>query len=57
VFAGKGLICVTHDVDHLHRFDRVIVMHEGTIVDDGPWRELVDRPAVKLLVDEIHKRH
>ncbi|WHS57907.1 ATP-binding cassette domain-containing protein [Pseudomonas sp. G2-4] len=53
VFAGQGLICVTHDVDHLHRFDRVIVMHEGAIVDDGPWRDLVDRPAVKLLVDEI----
>ncbi|KKA08793.1 ABC transporter [Pseudomonas ogarae] len=57
VFAGQGLICVTHDVDHLHRFDRVIVMHDGAIVDDGPWRELVDRPAVKLLVDEIRTQN
>ncbi|UZE20457.1 ATP-binding cassette domain-containing protein [Pseudomonas sp. B21-054] len=57
VFAGQGLICVTHDVDHLHRFDRVIVMHDGTIVDDGPWRELIDRPAVRLLVDEIRMQN
>ncbi|MBL0845854.1 ATP-binding cassette domain-containing protein [Pseudomonas mediterranea] len=53
VFADRGLICVTHDVEHLHRFDRVIVMDGGAIVDDGPWRELVSRPAVKLLLDEI----
>ncbi|WVV47049.1 hypothetical protein THH46_18385 [Pseudomonas sp. NA13] len=53
VFAGQGLICVTHDVDHLHRFDRVIVMHDGAIVEDGPWRDLIDRPAIRLLVDEI----
>jgi len=57
VFAGKGLICVTHDIDHLHRFDRVIVMHGGTIVDDGTWRELVDRPAVRLLVEEIRMQN
>ncbi|MNP51171.1 L-cystine import ATP-binding protein TcyN [compost metagenome] len=57
VFAGQGLICVTHDVDHLHRFDRVIVMHDGAIVEDGPWRELIDRPAIKLLVDEIRMQN
>ncbi|OOG83740.1 ABC transporter [Pseudomonas sp. A25(2017)] len=57
VFAGQGLICVTHDVDHLHRFDRVIVMHDGAIVEDGPWRELVDRPAIRLLVDEIRMQN
>lgn len=57
VFADSGLICVTHDIGHLHRFDRVIVIHDGAIVDDGPWRELVNRPAVKLLLDEIHRCH
>ncbi|AXA53463.1 ATP-binding cassette domain-containing protein [Pseudomonas thivervalensis] len=57
VFAGQGLICVTHDVDHLHRFDRVIVMHDGVIVEDGPWRDLIDRPAIKLLVDEIRMQN
>ncbi|MGN8343280.1 ATP-binding cassette domain-containing protein [Pseudomonas sp. SMV71] len=57
VFSGRGLICVTHDIDHLHRFDRVIVMQGGTIVDDGPWRELVGRPAVRLLVEEIRMQN
>jgi len=57
VFAGQGLICVTHDVDHLHRFDRVIVMHDGAIVEDGPWLDLIDRPAIKLLVDEIRMQN
>ncbi|MFL6608318.1 MAG: ATP-binding cassette domain-containing protein [Pseudomonas sp.] len=57
VFAGQGLICVTHDIDHLYRFDRVIVMHDGAIVEDGPWRDLIDRPAIKLLVDEIRMQN
>ncbi|SEE72385.1 ATP-binding cassette domain-containing protein [Pseudomonas kilonensis] len=57
VFAGQGLICVTHDVDHLHRFDRVIVMHDGAIVEDGPWRDLIDTPAIRLLVDEIRMQN
>lgn len=52
-FAGRGLICVTHDVSHLHRFDRVIVMQNGTVIDDGPWCELVDRAAIRLLLDDI----
>lgn len=52
-FAGRGLICVTHDVRHLHRFDRVIVMQNGVIVDDGPWCDLTNRPAIELLLSEI----
>ncbi|VVO18608.1 ATP-binding cassette domain-containing protein [Pseudomonas fluorescens] len=34
-FAERGLICVTHDIRHLYRFDRVIVMQDGAIIDDG----------------------
>lgn len=56
-FAGRGLICVTHDVDHLYRFDRVIVLHDGAISDDGAWQELVDRPAIKLLLNNIRTQH
>ena len=52
-FAGRGLICVTHDVSHLQRFDRVIVMQNGTIVDDGPWCELVNRTAIRLLMSDL----
>ncbi|MBX9409560.1 ATP-binding cassette domain-containing protein [Pseudomonas baetica] len=52
-FAGQGLICVTHDVSHLHRFDRVIVMHNGEIIEDGPWHDLVDRAAIKRLLSDL----
>lgn len=56
-FAERGLICVTHDFEHLQRFDRVIVLHDGAIVDDGRWQELVDRPAIKLLLNDIRTQH
>ncbi|WP_458717296.1 ATP-binding cassette domain-containing protein [Pseudomonas gregormendelii] len=52
-FAGRGLICVTHDVGHLHRFDRVIVMHNGAVVEDGPWCELVNRGTVTSLLSDL----
>lgn len=52
-FAGRGLICVTHDVSHLHRFDRIIVMQNGAIIDDGPWCDLVNRTAVRLLLSDL----
>ncbi|UWF51685.1 ABC transporter ATP-binding protein/permease [Pseudomonas sp. N3-W] len=51
-FTERGLICVTHDVSHLYRFDRVIVMHDGAIVDDGPWCDLANSTAIKLLLSE-----
>jgi ATP-binding cassette subfamily B protein len=46
-FKGKGLICVTHDIEALARFDRVLVVQQGKIVADGPWRLL--RKEVGLL--------
>ncbi|WP_228734116.1 ATP-binding cassette domain-containing protein [Pseudomonas anatoliensis] len=52
-FATRGLICVTHDLAHLYRFDRVIVMQNGAIIEDGPWQELVDTAAVKLLLTDL----
>jgi ATP-binding cassette subfamily B protein/ATP-binding cassette subfamily B protein RtxE len=53
-FARKGLICVTHDTRHLYRFDRVIVMQHGVIIDDGPWRDVSNRAAVRLLLSDLH---
>ncbi len=40
VFQGKGLICVTHDMTTLARFDRVIVLRDQRIIADGPWCRL-----------------
>ncbi|KAB0495144.1 ATP-binding cassette domain-containing protein [Pseudomonas vancouverensis] len=55
-YAGRGLICVTHDVGNLYRFDRVIVMQNGVIIDDGPWCDLVNRAAIKLLLSDLQTR-
>ncbi|MBA1293301.1 ABC transporter ATP-binding protein [Pseudomonas lurida] len=52
-FGKLGLICVTHDLRHLERFDRVIIMREGAIVDDGPWHELQVKPAIRKLLDNM----
>lgn len=52
-FAERGLICVTHDISHLYRFDRVIVMHDGVIIDEGTWSDLVNRPAIQLLLSDL----
>ncbi|MET1068290.1 MAG: ATP-binding cassette domain-containing protein [Pseudomonas prosekii] len=52
-FGSRGLICVTHDVSHLHRFDRVIVMQNGAIVDEGTWSDLRNRAAITLLLNDI----
>jgi ATP-binding cassette subfamily B protein len=34
------VIAVAHRLSTLAEFDRVIVLHEGRIVEDGPPREL-----------------
>ncbi|MBC3365492.1 ATP-binding cassette domain-containing protein [Pseudomonas sp. SWRI154] len=56
-FAERGLICVTHDFDHLLRFDRVIVLHNGAIAGDGRWQALVEKPAIKSLLNDIRTQH
>jgi ABC-type bacteriocin/lantibiotic exporter with double-glycine peptidase domain len=37
------LLCVTHDIAETQRFDRVLVVHEGRIVEDGPPEMLLAR--------------
>ena len=45
VLAGRSAILVTHDVlDALLLADRVIVMEGGRIVEEGPTREVLERP-------------
>lgn len=52
-FHGKGLICVTHDLAALPRFDRVIVMKQGAVVADGPWLELEGEEGMAEIVAQI----
>ncbi|MCG8456375.1 MAG: ATP-binding cassette domain-containing protein, partial [Holophagales bacterium] len=39
------LLCITHDVAETRDFDRVLVVEEGRIVEDGTPGDLIDRPS------------
>jgi len=55
-FGKRGLICVTHDIRHLHRFDHVIVMANGSIVDQGPWSVLANKTSISRLLSEFNPK-
>jgi ATP-binding cassette subfamily B protein len=38
-------LCITHDVGETRDFERVIVVDQGRIIEDGPGRELAADPA------------
>jgi ABC-type bacteriocin/lantibiotic exporter with double-glycine peptidase domain len=44
-FEGATLLCITHDVCATLSFDRVVILDEGTIVEQGHPRELYDQPS------------
>jgi len=52
-FAEHSLICVTHDIEALSRFDRVIVMHQGRVISQGEWKGLSADPAIKPILQEM----
>jgi ATP-binding cassette subfamily B protein len=43
LMAGRTVIAIAHRLSTLQRFDRIIVMDHGQIVDDGPPAELASR--------------
>ncbi len=53
-FQHRGLICVTHDLSVLPRFDRVIVMKQGDLIADGPWCQLRGRGDVARVVAQMN---
>jgi len=52
-FHTQGLVCVTHDLAALPRFDRVIVMKQGAVIADGPWFELAAEDGIAEIVTQI----
>jgi ATP-binding cassette subfamily B protein/ATP-binding cassette subfamily B protein RtxE len=52
-FHNRGLICVTHDLEALPRFDRVIVLQKGEVIADGPWCGLEGEGRIVELVTQI----
>jgi ABC-type polar amino acid transport system ATPase subunit len=43
---GRGLLVSTHDEDFVRAFaDRVAILHEGTLVEEGPAADVLEHPA------------
>lgn len=46
--AGKTRVLVTHQIQHVHKADFVIVMDHGRIVEQGTFNELMSIPDGKF---------
>ncbi|MDH6235777.1 ABC transporter ATP-binding protein [Cryobacterium sp. CG_9.6] len=52
VLATQTALIVTHDVlDALTLADRVVVLHEGRIIEQGPTRQVLERPRTRFTAD------
>ncbi|MBB5642556.1 ABC transporter ATP-binding protein [Cryobacterium roopkundense] len=52
VLANQTVLLVTHDVlDALTLADRVVVMHDGRIIEEGPTRDVLERPRTRFTAD------
>jgi ABC-type methionine transport system ATPase subunit len=43
---------VTHGISHLHKCDDIFVVSQGEIVDQGPYKDLMNRS--KILRELVH---
>jgi osmoprotectant transport system ATP-binding protein len=51
----KTVVLVTHDLSEAAFFaDTIILMHKGRIVQQGPFRDLIDRPADSFVGQFVH---
>ena len=41
---GKTLIVITHRLERIHMYDKVIVMENGEIIEEGNYEELSQAP-------------
>lgn len=55
VGAGHTVLCSTHHADEASDADRVVVLHQGGVLADGPWRALcVHVPGtIRLRVPDV----
>jgi ABC-type bacteriocin/lantibiotic exporter with double-glycine peptidase domain len=59
---GATLLCITHDVQDALEFPRVLVMRDGTIVEDGVPADLAADPssaycALMAFAQTVHRRY
>jgi ATP-binding cassette subfamily B protein len=45
LMAKKTVVVIAHRLSTIRKMDRIVVMDEGTIVDEGTHRELLRRAA------------
>jgi osmoprotectant transport system ATP-binding protein len=51
---GKTILFVTHDMDEALRLaDRIVILHEGRLVQAGTPRDIVERPAGEFVRDFV----
>ena len=52
---GQTVVLVTHDLVEAEFFaDRVVLLRDGAVVQQGPLRDLVERPAEEFVTRFIH---
>jgi ATP-binding cassette subfamily B protein len=47
VWSTATLLCITHDVGSTQAFDRVLVVEDGRIIEDGAPASLTSRPETR----------
>ncbi|KAA0177510.1 hypothetical protein FNF27_01287 [Cafeteria roenbergensis] len=52
----QTVVSICHRLDHISRFDRVVVMHEGVAAEQGPPAELLGDPSSRLFALMEHYR-
>ena len=43
---GRTVVAIAHRLSTLQNFDRIVVIQDGRLVDDGPPGELACRPGI-----------
>jgi ATP-binding cassette subfamily B protein len=58
LMVGRTVIAIAHRLSTLRNFDRIIVMSNGKVIDDGPPDVLRSRPGLyRDLLAKQHGRH
>jgi ABC-type bacteriocin/lantibiotic exporter with double-glycine peptidase domain len=59
LWQSATLLCITHDVQETHTFDRVLVMEHGQILEDGAPEVLAANPEsyYSRILHEEHRLH
>ncbi|WP_175831304.1 ABC transporter ATP-binding protein [Burkholderia cenocepacia] len=59
LMVGRTVIAIAHRLSTLRNFDRIIVMNNGKVIDDGPPDVLRNRPGLyrDLLAKQLGRHH